>query len=55
MGLLITHAPRFDQVAYMPTMIADFGIVAHFHRRRRGRLDSMAAIRGPESRFPRFA
>lgn len=29
LGLLIPHAPRLDQVAYMPTLIADFGIVAH--------------------------
>lgn len=30
LGLLIPHAPRLNQVAYMPTLIADFGIVAHF-------------------------
>lgn len=55
LGLLIAHAPRFDQVAYMPTMIADLGVVAHFDWRRRGRLDSMAAIRGLESGFSRLA
>lgn len=56
LGLLIPHAPRLDQVAYMATMIADFGIIAHywldfvflyvilaFYWRRRGRLDLMAA------------
>lgn len=30
LGLLIPHAPRLDQIAYMATLIADFGIVAHF-------------------------
>lgn len=31
LGLLIPHAPRLDQIAYMATVIADFGIVAHFY------------------------
>lgn len=48
LGLLITHAPRFDQVADMTTMIADFGIVAHFtgEERETGMTgpDSMAAM-----------
>lgn len=30
LGLLIPHAPRLDQIADMATMIADFGIVAHY-------------------------
>lgn len=52
LGLLITYTPRLDQIAYMATMIADFGVVAHFTGGGEERLDLMAAILGLESNVP---
>lgn len=50
LGLLITHAPRFDQVADMATMIADFGIVAHFTGGGEGDWNDWTGFDGDNSR-----